>query len=202
MHYRRVSISGERAGARSVAGRQHVFGSPRCNDDLRQLPSGHSDNASQRSKVSELCRHCQPTDNHGAFFETVPAFQPQPNAKVHTLTRRYRRCRRLYPQHQAEIAFTFAVALRMRMAKSGIYRGSPLGPECQSVDVSNGSNSEVVVGSKHVRWSPRSGPQARLTASCARYRAALQPSFAAAIVHWSAHRGNPQFVATSPTYRA
>jgi len=76
MHYRRVSISGERAGARSVAGRQYVFGSPRCNDDLRQLPSGHSDNASQRSKVSELCRHCQPTDNHGAFFETVPAFQP------------------------------------------------------------------------------------------------------------------------------
>ena len=123
MHYRRVSISGERAGARSVAGRQYVFGSPRCNDDLRQLPSGHSDNASQRSKVSELCRHCQPTDNHGAFFETVPAFQPQPNAKVHTLTRRYRRCRRLYSQHQAEIAFTFAVALRMRMAKSGIYRG-------------------------------------------------------------------------------
>lgn len=117
MHHHHVSISGERAGARSVASRQHVFGSPRCNDDLRQLPSGHSDNASQRSKVSYLCRHCQPTDNHRAIFETVPAFQPQPNAKIHTLTRRYRRCRRLYPQHQAEIAFTFAVALRMRKAE-------------------------------------------------------------------------------------
>ena len=156
MHYRRVSISGERAGARSVAGRQYVFGSPRCNDDLRQLPSGHSDNASQRSKVSELCRHCQPTDNHGAFFETVPAFQPQPNAKVHTLTRQYRRCRRLYPQHQAEIAFTFAVALRMRMAKSGIYRGSPLGPECQSVDVSNGSIASFRPPSDHFRSFPMS----------------------------------------------
>jgi hypothetical protein len=116
MHPRHASISGERAGARSVASRQYVFGSPRCHDDLRQLPSGHSDNGSQRSKVSYLCRHCQPTDNHRAFFETVPAFQPQPNAKIHTLTRRYRRCRRLYPQYQAEIAFAFAVAL-MRMAE-------------------------------------------------------------------------------------
>ena len=157
MHYRRVSISGERAGARSVAGRQYVFGSPRCNDDLRQLPSGQSDNASQRSKVSELCRHCQPTDNHGAFFETVPAFQPQPNAEVHTLTRRYRRCRRLYPQHQAEIAFTFAVALRMRMAKSGIYRGSPLGPECQSVDVSNGSKTVLTAPKPDFRSTPING---------------------------------------------
>src|SRR4029079_4718987 len=131
--------------------------STRCNDDLRQLPSGQSDNASQRSKVSELCRHCQPTDNYGAFFETVPAFQPQPNAKVHTLTRRYRRCRRLYPQHQAEIAFTFAVALRMRMAKSGIYRGSPLGPECQSVDVSNESKTVLTAPKPDFRSTPING---------------------------------------------
>ena len=177
MHYRRVSISGERAGARSVAGRQYVFGSPRCNDDLRQLPSGHSDNASQRSKVSELCRHCQPTDNHGAFFETVPAFQPQPNAEVHTLTRRYRRCRRLYPQHQAEIAFTFAVALRMRMAKSGIYRGSPLGPECQSVDVSNGSwPCKNTVPRKSVRSQDRFGLRPRSQPSAAWFRRCSWPA--------------------------
>jgi hypothetical protein len=114
VHHRNVSISGERAGARSVASRQHVFGSPRCNDDLRQLPSDRPGNASQRSKVSKLCRHCQPTDNHCPFFETVPSLQPQPNAKIRTVTRRYRRRRRLYPQHQAEIAINAAARPLMR----------------------------------------------------------------------------------------
>ena len=40
------------------------------------------------------------------------------------------------------------------MAKSGIYRGSPLGPECQSVDVSNGSIASFRPPSDHFRSFP------------------------------------------------
>ena len=43
------------------------------------------------------------------------------------------------------------------MAKSGIYRGSPLGPECQSVDVSNGSKPEVAALRRDVCFTPESG---------------------------------------------
>ena len=42
------------------------------------------------------------------------------------------------------------------MAKSGIYRGSPLGPECQSVDVSNGSIASFRPPSDHFRSFPMS----------------------------------------------
>ena len=42
------------------------------------------------------------------------------------------------------------------MAKSGIYRGSPLGPECQSVDVSNGSIATEMGSPPHVCFSPDS----------------------------------------------
>lgn len=45
------------------------------------------------------------------------------------------------------------------MAKSGIYRGSPLGPECQSVDVSNGSKAEVEQATAEFRSTPNNGHQ-------------------------------------------
>ena len=72
------------------------------------------------------------------------------------------------------------------MAKSGIYRGSPLGPECQSVDVSNGSKGEILDASRcfplftqqrtslngvgmsvrcQGRTSPKGSPRASLTFS-------------------------------------
>jgi len=43
------------------------------------------------------------------------------------------------------------------MAKSGIYRGSPLGPECQSVDVSNGSKTVLTAPKPDFRSTPING---------------------------------------------
>ena len=50
------------------------------------------------------------------------------------------------------------------MAKSGIYRGSPLGPECQSVDVSNGSIASFWLCAEHFRSSPDNGHCQKLSA--------------------------------------